>query len=335
MEKEKCDHIHDKIILFNDLNAEEREGILQHVEQCDNCRNKLREFQSIAVSINHFPSDHAIDDKTLERYSIHLEDPDEADYDGQRLGLKEIRAIQKHLEECIDCRKKVEQYRLEYREILHHFEQTELSKVANTKVDPDSSPSGNKGRIFTFYAIRIGAAAAILLLLWFSPFFRGNENPYSPLATIDQPAISLVTRSNQPETTATGFNAFEKGSYQQAIPELEAYLQTNRGASNIFSPSFALGVSYLATAKSEVLGRFKKVNQVALDKAIDYLQSATGSTDNIGYLEACYWYLGKAYLLKQDSDQAKAFFEEVVKINGNRHKEAKDLIIKIEEILPK
>ena len=44
--------------------------------------------------------------------------------------------------------------------------------------------------------------------------------------------------------------------------------------------------------------------------------------------EKCYWYLGNAYLLKEDGKKALEMFEKVVKFEGDFEWEAREVILK-------
>jgi len=76
-----CEKINDKLIFFEDLNEEEKHQIQVHLDDCKNCREKLRDFQSIMSAIK-TNQEHPIEDELLTRYSIYLAAPGEVDYDG-------------------------------------------------------------------------------------------------------------------------------------------------------------------------------------------------------------------------------------------------------------
>ncbi len=340
-----CEHYQEKIVFFDDLSDRERQDVLKHVAQCLDCEKKLLELQTLSVSLSRLQTEHPFDDTLLERYSIYLEAPEEPDYDGSRLSSAQIESIRTHIAACRNCEQKVELFRKEYREVLAFIEQTEVAKLKST--DSQTSLSLSKRiaaalksiveslkSIFSpaspaFYPATAGLAFALLLLLWFGPFFRDYDD-YRQLATIGNTSISLTTRSAQDQLLTQGISAFESGAYQKAIPELEAYLSANPGAANQFDFTYALGFSYLATAKNSFLGRFPKIDTEHLNQSLKYLQLAEGLSDNVGLKEECYWQLGQAWLLQGDGTKAKDFFEKAAELKGKRYGEALEMIEKID-----
>ncbi len=185
-----CEKINDKLIFFEDLNAEEKHQIQVHLDDCKNCREKLRDFQNImsAIETNH---EHAIEDELLTRYSIYLAAPGETDYDGKKLTRSEIGRIRKHVFECQVCEEKIEQFTREYREVENYLDETDLPELilgprpALARLSDLLQQSyysviqGIKDLVNTpmpkLYSVALGAVAALFVLTWVGPFFRGSE----------------------------------------------------------------------------------------------------------------------------------------------------------------
>ena len=268
---ENSSHYHEKIIFFCDLSRGEQEELLRHVGQCADCQKKWSEFQALSVSLSH---QHEVGDKLLERYSIYLEAPNEMDYDGSHISKQEMTMLSKHLAECPACRKKVELLRQEYRDMIGFLENTEMGKVTSGNLDLKTSTWGNLADSFEkisvrvkqvlspaspiFYPVSVGIMAAILLLLWFGPFFRSSDGPYRDLAVMEHPDFSLTTRSSNAESLQSGFKAFENRKYEQVIRELESHLSSYPSSSDRFDMAFALGFFYTAVAESDFLEGFPK-----------------------------------------------------------------------------
>jgi TolA-binding protein len=349
LEMNTCDNIYEKILFFDDLSAGEQEEIRKHAEHCAGCRQKLREFQSIRVSLQHHQAEHRVDDELLERYSVYLEAANEPDYDGRRLTTAEIGEIREHLTECPGCRDKVERLRREYQAIHTYLENTDLAGLSFAAAEAEPSfpekmtkALRNVGETIrdkisfsspVFYPIAAGAIAGLLLLLWFGPFFRDSDNPYYHLAVIDQPELSFVTRGSMPDAFSKGLSAFQEGNYQLATRELEIFLSQSPDSTSQFYAHYLLGISCLSAAESDFLGRFQKIDRNLLGKGMEHLQSAGGLTDYAGFQEECYWYLGKAYLLKGDGAGAKELFEKMIQLKGRRFREAREIIGELDKIL--
>ncbi len=120
-----CEKINDKLIFFEDLNEEEKHQVLAHLDDCQNCRKKLRDFQNILSAIK-TKQEHPIADELLTRYSIYLAAPGEVHYDGKKLTRSDIGRIKKHFLECQVCEEKMEQFTREYREIENYLDETDL-----------------------------------------------------------------------------------------------------------------------------------------------------------------------------------------------------------------
>jgi tetratricopeptide (TPR) repeat protein len=343
-----CDNIYEKILFFDDLSAEEQEEIRKHAEHCAGCRQKLTEFQSITVSLQHHQAEHTVDDELLERYSVYLEAMNEPDYDGRRLTAAEIGEIREHLAKCPGCREEVERLRQENRSLRTYLENTDLAGLSLAAGKPEPSflekienVLRNVGETIrdkisfsspAFYPIAAGAIAGLLLLFWFGPFFRGDDYQYYRLASLEQEKFSPVTRSNVPEILSKGLSAFHEQHYQQAIGELERYIAENPGDPNLFSAHYFAGLAYLTESKSDFLGRFEKYDSNRLEKGIQHLQTAEKLTDNLGLKEDCYWYLGKAYLMQKDGKRATEMFQKVIDLQGRRIREAQEIVREIEEV---
>ena len=343
---ETCEKFYEKILLFDDLSTHEQLQVKQHTANCNKCRRQLEEFQMIISSLKRSQASHVMDDTLLLRYSIQISAPKEPDYDGRKLTRSEVSKIRKHLAECSECMQKVDQYCQEYQGIEGYLEKTEFSTLS---LGPQSSwslvsektihflksvTSTAKSRIFVpipkFYPIAAGAMAVILLIILVGPFFRGSGKPYLELASLDQEKISLLTRSSMSLSLSAGFSAFRERDYKKAIQNLELFIKNNSTDPSIFYVHYLLGISYLLEAKSDLFGYFEKVDTKLVDKGIQNLQRAETLTTNIGIKEACYWYLGKAYLMKSDGEKAKEVFEKVLNMQGRRYQEAKQTIREID-----
>lgn len=81
--------------------------------------------------------------------------------------------------------------------------------------------------------------------------------------------------------------------------------------------------------------KLQRVNEAQLNEGIQNLEKAKQLAEearNQNYMAQCYFYLGKAYLKKNDVAQARKQFEEIKKLSGSnsllleRQREAEDLL---------
>jgi len=172
------------------------------------------------------------------------------------------------------------------------------------------------GRIPALVRIAIPVAAAMVLLFL---LIRPTAE-LSDLALIEPvPYRSLQIKSGAEATDAErlfeeGMAAYVQKDYASSIEKLVLAIRhdsTNAGF------HFYLGLCYLLSD--------------SVDLAIEHLQK-TITLDGNPVLEKAYWYLGNAWLLKEDRAQALAAFRKVVEMEGDYEWEAQEIIGKIEKL---
>lgn len=343
-----CEKINDKLVFFEDLNEGEKHLIQVHLDDCRNCREKLRDFQSILSAIK-TNQKHAIEDELLTRYSIYLAAPGEVDYDGKKLARSEIGRIRKHILECQVCEEKINQFSHEYREVENYLQETDLPELTLGSQQAVARLLDLLKQLYysviqwiknlvyipmpKLYPVALGAVAALFIMIWFGPFFRSSENPYFKLVSIDKESASFLTRSSLSQNLTEGLAAFNQGDMERAIQSLQGFIRTNVDDPLLFYAHYMLGIAYLNQAKSDFLGRFKQVEAESVETGIENLELAKSLTQNSNITEGCNWYIGMAFLMKGDGTGAKTMFERVVEFRGRRFKEAKEMLSEIERFL--
>jgi len=171
------------------------------------------------------------------------------------------------------------------------------------------------GRIPGRIAIPVAAIAMVLLFLLLRP-----NAELSDLALIEPvPYHSLQVKSGAEVTDAErlfeeGMAAYVQKDYADAIEKLA--VAVNQDSTNA-GFHFYLGLCYLLAQN--------------IDPAIAHLQRAVALGGN-SVLEKTCWYLGNAWLLKNDRAQALAAFRKVMEIEGDYQWEAEAIIGKIEKL---
>jgi len=162
----------------------------------------------------------------------------------------------------------------------------------------------------------VGVAATITLMLFIIP--AGKK--YSHLARVEplyyQPIESRgeVSLSEAERLFQQGMAFYQQGDYRSAINKL--LLVIKQQPDNV-NANFYLGLCYLLIKKP--------------DRAIFHLQKVIELNAKFLY-EKCYWYLGNAYLLKNDRKKALEMFDKVVAMEGDYEWEAREMIDDIKEI---
>lgn len=239
------------------------------------------------------------------------------------LGEADQEAFEQHYFECPRCFQELETYRAL---------QGELKQAAPAIL---AEPVGR--RIGWAWA---AAAAGVLLVVGISTWLR-QEGPAPPSVqapaqqapTVQEPAQPSVPSLSElaqvqpppyvpatlrgPEDEARrqfrqAMQHYLKGDFQAAIPELRSAYRLDPKAPNI---GFYLGACLLLTNDTD--GAIKQLRAV----------TALGETP---YLEEAHFYLAKAYLRKADLNGAQAEFNKTIQLQGERQKEAQELLDQIE-----
>jgi len=169
------------------------------------------------------------------------------------------------------------------------------------------------GRIAIPSLVTIGVLLFALLL---------PVGKYSNLAQIERIYYQpLITRGEAEYSEAErlfiqGMSFYQKENYAEAIKKLSMAVEKNPIEVEFH---FYLGLCYLLERKPDP------------DQAILQLQKAIELSGN-SLLEKCYWYLGNAYLLKEDAEGALTAFEKVVDMEGDYKGAAHELIAGIKKM---
>ena len=117
------------------------------------------------------------------------------------------------------------------------------------------------------------------------------------------------------------------GKYKKAIEKFDIFLKDNP---DNYTTNYYLGLSFLNIAKAGLPGLPFKFDRLKVNKGIKYLEKAfLLSRENQFYQEDCYWFLGKAYLMIEDVDNAKIQFTNILnldKINLMRKENAREML---------
>jgi tetratricopeptide (TPR) repeat protein len=163
----------------------------------------------------------------------------------------------------------------------------------------------------------IAAAALIVMAI----HLAAPTGEYSDLARIEPiPYIPIAMRAGEAQTENTrlfkeSMQFYASGDYQSAIAKLSLLVakeSTNAEA------HFYLGLCYLLSRQT-------------VDSAIIHLEKALTLGDN-SFAEKCHWYLGNAFLLKEDGKKAIEEFDKVVEFEGDYEWQAREVVVEIERV---
>jgi tetratricopeptide (TPR) repeat protein len=342
-----CNEYFEQIIHFSELADSEKKQIKIHSKTCEVCQKHLSEIIQINGAIKKFQQSTHFDEESLTRYGIYISDPKNADFDGKILSKQECSTIQNHLEQCSECKEKVDQIKEEFSEIESYLEDAGVPnekiviKSQNPKTIRNISNSWSKvlntiqdflfpGR-YRLVPSAVMTVAMLLIIVWFSPLFRGEASSIYKMAVINKEQIQ-PTRAPGSQLANDGFAAFNRGDYKTTIALLEKYIQSDSVAVLLAYIHKHLGLAYLLEAEKGFLGRFESFKLENVNQGIIHLQKVLELTDNTRFKEDASWYLGKAYLMKNEIYLAKESFVSVIKLNGRKAEQAEKMLAELEKI---
>ena len=336
-----CNQYYEKIIHFDELTETEKTQIKKHSKICEVCQKHFFEITAINGVLKQFQQSGHIDEESLTRYGIYISDTKNADYDGKKLSKQENATIQNHLKHCNKCQQKVDTIKEEFTEIESFLADAGVPDEKFAKQDH----SIKKSRITSFtwdqvlnsiqdylfsgrYRLVPSAVmtiAMLLIVVWFSPLFRGETSSIYKLTDINKEQIKH-TRGSGSQLVNEGITAFNKGDYKTAITLLENYIQSDSVAVLLAYVHKHLGLAYLLDAENSFLGRFESFDFEKVNQGIFHLQKVLELTDNTRLKEDAFWYLGKAFLMKKAINHAKESFVSVIKLNGRKAEQAEIIL---------
>jgi len=346
----KCEHFKDLIFDANELNAENRRELDTHLQTCGHCKKVFEEHRAIFAAIQAEARVEHIETRELERYANYLLTPDEPDFSGEFLSLKELEQIKAHVSGCQKCEKHVDEMLQELRALDVYLEDAGIPNITigerevetpfgEAKARPRTL-AGERSALANFwqklmtgliakpYLIPAAGVAIIALLVMINPFSGNNVTGYAGLAALDQPRFSYLTRGNGNNDLQSGLQSLNNASYVDATHHFERFLAENPESDNATYARYLCGIAYLYAAKESGSG-------VQLSRAIDNLKKIDSQNTNLRIKEGAAWYLGKAFLIKKDVHQAKIYFQQVIQLRGRKHQAAKKILAALEKILTK
>lgn len=343
-----CNKYYEQIINLDELTESEKDKLIKHAQGCDVCQKHLHEISVINGALRQFRTESHVNDELLTRYGIYIAGSKKADYDGKKLTKQEISLVKNHVEHCNECKLKVEQITEDYTEIDMYLRD---QMVPNTTLGKRMViPKITKQISFTirsaFNSIQemlfpiqlrtmptaIMTFATLLIVIWFSPLFRGETDAIYKLAVINKDKIQDITRGASSQIMYDGFTAFNEGDYKSAIVLLEEFIQSDSVATSLAYVHECIGIAYLRESERNFLGRFKGFNVDNVNQGIEHFQKIIDLTDNIRLQENAYWYLGKAYLMINEILLAKKSFDSVIELKGKKIEQAKIILAELNKL---
>jgi len=268
-----------------------------------------------------------ISGKFLTKYAIHLEDPNNPDYDGSRLSQRQIIQIKEHLKECDLCSNRVLSAIQEFHSLVEQVEDAGFGNVsthgkeaANFRIDR----ALNWLRILRQPKIQIAAGLALGLIIILN-FYIANRDLYVQLALISKPTVEFEVRAGLPDLLIRALTSYRNDQYEQAAVLFEEFIEKHTNKEFHYFAHYYAGVSYLLLSEKRILRLVYAFDEDQVRNGILHLQEVEKLTTNTRYLEEEHWYLAKAYLMLRDRQFALDELNKVLQYHGTRSREAKSL----------
>jgi tetratricopeptide (TPR) repeat protein len=157
-----------------------------------------------------------------------------------------------------------------------------------------------------------GAFAVMVIVCLYSYAYLSRGRTFS-LAKIEPEKITQLRAGIAESNFTEGMHLYGLRKYGKAIVHLENFV---KGNPNHYAAHYYLGISRLADAEIAILGLPYRFNASKVDKGISNLEKARLlGAGNPYYTADCYWYLGKACLMKNEPEKARAWFIALMKLN--------------------
>ncbi|MCG8607008.1 hypothetical protein MJD09_18750 [bacterium] len=341
-----CKFFQENVFLLDELGEDEQLDLRQHVSECKICQELFEQRRLILDSLAEAHKDSHPDSTLLTRYSLYSADPNEPDYDGQRLKQVDIENVESHLSHCQLCQTKVQDIEREFHEIESHLEKEGLPSLTLGGESPQSIAMLKVQERLTalwrwikevasvplprFAPIAVGAMAVLVMAIFVGPLAIRSDNPYLSLTSLEGERFTSLTRSGETTSLSSALQAFHQGEYPRAITQFELFLTQLPDSLEAAYAHYLAGVSYLVEAKETILGTVTGFDTEKVNNGIKHLRDVLSRSSNLGLREDSQWYMAKAYLMLEQGSEAIKTLEQVVALRGRRFREARNLISEIE-----
>ncbi len=300
------------------LSSAESEALIRILDNHPEAK-KIKDIYTRLVKA--FNKDGHIDDELMGEYVLHLHN-NSSDKIVTLLSAK----IEEHLRNCSKCEELFKLFNSEYTEvdqfvsesIKDKSEKNVLAFFSDIKLTQKiSSLRYIAGTIATLAIIYVGlmVSDSILTPIYKKSFFNGNE--------------FYVTRGRTTESFQKALTLIDSKDYENAVKYLKEDIDKNPNSESLFYAHYVLGLTYISKAETDFIGFFPSYDREDVIEGINNLKKSIELNkfedfENIK-LNA-YYFLGKAYLLINETDSAKVNLSIVIEGRGGYYKQAEDLL---------
>ncbi len=242
--------------------------------------------------------------------------------------------IKSHLSECSICKD-------EYNSLVNEY--SDAKEHVRKSIKQDAQTSSKKSDfLFTSLIKRTNsfkyafATLSVFVITYFGLFFISSSvtPDYKKNIFSDKQENFYKTRGRTSPLFQQGLNAIDKQDYFKAIEFLSMDIQEHQNEKSIFYSHYIIGITYIQASESDFLGLFRSFNHDDINLAIANLKESIDKNNSGDYENLklnSYYYLGRAYLLIDDTESAISNFQKVISGKGKYSIESAKLIDQLEK----
>lgn len=237
--------------------------------------------------------------------------------------------INSHINKCTSCKEEYNLLAEEYTCLENHLSLSikDEAQMEENKFAFLSSFISKRNN----YAKYSFAFTLLIVFVYFSAFLISDfSSPnYIDSTSIKSEREFYTTRSRGTDNFQKSLSAFDNDNFGKGIKYLEKDIMDNSKDETIFYSYYILGIAYLQSAESDVLGLFISFDEAKVNEGIKNLKLSINknNSDNFENIKFnSYYYLAKGYLMLHDIASAKIFLNKVIKNKGSKMNDAVKLL---------
>ena len=245
-----------------------------------------------------------------------------------KLIIKMIPKIELHLRKCNECNKLFLELNNEYSELDTFLNDHEPLSIEN-KSEHIKIPANAHIKYFSFKSVSIVLAFTFVLYLGTFSVSKMVTPPSLKYTDLENISDLYETRGRVTYDFQESLKAFENRDYEGTVKWLKKDLVYNHEDETIFYSHYILGLAYLKSAQTDILGLFPSYNNIKVNQGISAFNKAlelnnSGKFRNINL--DIYFFLAKADLMLNNVKEAKENLKKVVGEKGSKLNEAKKIL---------
>src|ERR1035437_580689 len=288
------------------------------MEEFDNTDDKLNKIEKIIKDSYHPTSDE------LGYYILYKNGVDPENNSILKIAPK----IELHIRKCAQCNSLFLELNNEYSDLDNFLKDQETLRIEK-KYEQVKIPVKAPVKYFSFKSA--GLVLAFTFVLYLGVFSVSKLVTPASLKYADLENVSGLyeTRGRVTHDFQESLKALENRDYDGTVNYLNKDIVGNRGDQTIFYSYYILGLAYLESAQTDIIGLFPSYDKIKVNRGISAFNKAlelnnSGKFRNINL--DIYFFIAKADLMLNNVTGAKENLKKVVVEKGSNLNEAKKIL---------